>query len=561
MIGVIQRWLDRIQLTYESPLERQQATVLIWMVIILLAVWGVTGIVFIVPQVFSPVGLSGDLLLSFLIVPLVLFGIHTFVQSGNLRIAEYAFVGVLLVSVALPISLNFTSAAIFLLVIPLVAAGGLLNTRDLMIFTAITLVITLVIAFDHTQKTTAEPVLLSADALGRFLIVTLTTAIAALFLWLFNGGSMRMIRESVSSMNRFSLLREFGTMSARARDEEDFLVMASTLVSDEFHYDHVQFHLFDSAGNLRTYVRTGMGTRFSITLTDLHQQEESALQLVLSSREPVLIFTHDPVIRRFHMLPSLNTGMVLPMSQGGRIIGLLDVQSGRSRSPFTQNEQVLLRLAAQEIATYVRYLRELNSIRQVLRERDTATERLGRQVTHLRAQLEQSAGGDWRSYISGHGAQAFGFDMLRGQDIELKAATDLPDTLRPALERGELVIERTSYEQIVNVPIVLRNEILGAMAFSLPPDRAISDRQKEMAYTAAQRLAMALENARLVEQSRAQAERERKASEITNLLIAQQDIDLLLDLAAESFNEALGAVYTQIHLEPEAPIVTSEEAS
>ncbi|MBZ0291587.1 MAG: GAF domain-containing protein [Anaerolineae bacterium] len=559
MIATIRRWMARIQLSYESPLERQQATVLTWMVLILLGAWGVSGLVFILPQIFSPDGLDGALFLSYLVVPGLLYGIHMAVQSANLRIAKYAFVGMLLVSVSLPITVNFASAAPFLLVIPLVAAGGLLNTRELSVYTVMTLVIVLIIAVNYSQETSTQAIFLTDDALGRLLVITLTSVIAALFLWLFNGGSARLIRDAVISVNRFGLLHEFGAMTAKTQDESDFLVMASTLLLEELRYEHVQFHLFDSVGNLRTYIRTGMGTRFSITPTDLHKREESALQVALSTRAPVLISLEDPSIRRFHMLPSSNTGMVIPINYSGHILGLLDIQSGRTRSPFNQNEQVLLRLVALEIATYLHYIRESNTARQVLQERDVTAERLGRQVTRLQAELEQSAGSDWRAYITGRGGQAFGFDMLRREDIELTTANDLPEALRPALERGELVIQKTAREQIVNVPIIFREEILGAMSFSVPLDRAVTERQKEMAHTVAQQLAVALENARLVEQSRAQAERERKASEVTNLLIAQQDIDLLLELAAESFNEALGAVYTQIHLEPETPATANEE--
>ena len=77
------------------------------------------------------------------------------------------------------------------------------------------------------------------------------------------------------------------------------------------------------------------------------------------------------------------------------------------------------------------------------------------------------------------------------------------------------------------------------MSFAVPENYVIGDRQKDMVRIVAQRLALALENARLIEQSRAQAEREHTASEVSNLLIGQQDLNALLDVAAESFNERL----------------------
>ena len=70
------------------------------------------------------------------------------------------------------------------------------------------------------------------------------------------------------------------------------------------------------------------------------------------------------------------------------------------------------------------------------------------------------------------------------------------------------------------------------------------------------RLAVALESNRLFEQTQAQAQRERKASEIGSLLLSVTDIDAVLNLAAENFNEALGAVHTRVVLDP--GIVTEE---
>lgn len=68
--------------------------------------------------------------------------------------------------------------------------------------------------------------------------------------------------------------------------------------------------------------------------------------------------------------------------------------------------------------------------------------------------------------------------------------------------------------------------------------------------TVANRLGLALENNRLLEQTQAQAQRERKASEVANILLTATSIETLIELAAENFNEALSAINTRIYLEP-----------
>jgi GAF domain-containing protein len=76
----------------------------------------------------------------------------------------------------------------------------------------------------------------------------------------------------------------------------------------------------------------------------------------------------------------------------------------------------------------------------------------------------------------------------------------------------------------------------------------------------AERLALALENTRLFEQTQAQAQRERKANEIASVLIGATDVRLVLNLAAENFKDALGAVNTHIYIQPDLLAETQTRA-
>ncbi len=138
------------------------------------------------------------------------------------------------------------------------------------------------------------------------------------------------------------------------------------------------------------------------------------------------------------------------------------------------------------------------------------------------------------------------------EPLALIPADDLPDTLHNTLASSTLQVETVNDERIINVPIVFRDQTLGAMSFAIPKDQELSERQVEMARIVAERLALALENTRLFEQSQAQALRERKASEINSVLIGATDVRSVLSLAAENFNEALGAIHTRIYIQPES---------
>jgi GAF domain-containing protein len=132
----------------------------------------------------------------------------------------------------------------------------------------------------------------------------------------------------------------------------------------------------------------------------------------------------------------------------------------------------------------------------------------------------------------------------------LVSASDLPPAVRMTLERGDVFIERVNNRQVISAPIVYRTQMLGAMTFEVATDRSLGESELELVRTVSNRLGIALENNRLFEQSQAQVQRERKASDVGGLLLTATDIEQVLALAAETFNEALGATHTRVSLQP-----------
>src|SRR5690606_25090853 len=110
--------------------------------------------------------------------------------------------------------------------------------------------------------------------------------------------------------------RDFSAALVKAREENTAMISLSDLMGEHLAYSYLQVHLFDNNRKLATHVRTGMGTRFSITLTDLNMVEDSALRIALETRQPVIIQPQDPPVRRLHMLPSVTHGMVIPLIYG-----------------------------------------------------------------------------------------------------------------------------------------------------------------------------------------------------------------------------------------------------
>jgi sigma-B regulation protein RsbU (phosphoserine phosphatase) len=263
-------------------------------------------------------------------------------------------------------------------------------------------------------------------------------------------------------------------------------------------------------------------------------------------------------------LPGTFDGVAVPVIYRNNVIGVLDVQS-TSQEGFDDDEARILNTLGDGLAAALVNLRLLTDLQtsvarqeaenaalrsrlQSLRQADRASRNVWERLVVSR---NQAANGTTKSAASSNAPLAYGFNF-DGQQGSHIPASDLPPSLRAVLETGAHQVRQEGDVKVISVPINLRGQLLGAMSFSVAKDRVLSDKQIETAKIVAERLALALENRQLFEQTQAQAERERKASEAASLFITSTDVESVMNVAVRSFNEALGAIHTRIHLQPSA---------
>lgn len=555
-MNIIRRWIRRIHSTYANPLERSSALALLWINLAVGAAWLPLTVFYLVPRFSAGVDRSPLAALAIAGTPIVVYAIHTLVLSNRLAWAQRLTVLGLLVVTLGPIMIRQEhDVPLGLLLLPVVAAGTLRPGRELAVATLLVTVGATISALGPSLVSGAQPAEETVYNLAMTLVgVWLAGGLAGVF----RGGEDSVVASAMRAGERATLLTDLSDRLNAADDENAVLVATADTITDRLLYTACHIYLFDGQGHLNRYARTGMGTRHTVTLARFEGEKENGIGHALHAREAVIVSVGDPLARRSHLLPSARFGAAVPLLAGERVLGALDVQTSEaSPPPFEGLDLTLLEITARMTAAALERVREAALLRRTLKEKEDISAGLRAQVDQLRRHAQQISG-DWNSYVQGRGQGAFGYD-LRREGMTITPAADLPDTLRPALARGEPVVLTQGNVQVVNVPIRLREEVLGAMAFTLPPGRQTSERQMDTVRAVAERLALALENARLVEQSQAQATRERRAGDISNLLIGQQDVTAVLQLAAERFNEALGAVYTHIYLEPAAAAPAQDE--
>ncbi|MDZ4771144.1 MAG: hypothetical protein SGJ24_18645 [Chloroflexota bacterium] len=549
-----------LQYDYNDPVEKQRARALLTMTWIGSLIWLAIYILLILPLILSG-GLltSGYLFIYMTLLPIVLVLIYIAVQQGRLRTAATLFVGNFL-ALSVPLGLVAYVDIIQLLpVLGLVAAGVLLDRRGLVVVTIICMIsIALTTLGYQASVTTLDRFIPAETASNEFIAMSGHVLLIAAFLYAFNGTPERIARETNVIAEQW---RAIGVLSARsAVDEASAIDGALRIAQRDLRFNVVQvFLMTDRAGGTRRFRLTENG------LLTLDVVPDTVIQEVLTRFEPVIVRGSDRRAADHLVNPAL-ISITLPIQFEGTLLGALDVQSARAIETDAMRLAVLDNLATQ-LGRGLAQLRRFTALENDVRDQESSAQRLRAQIADLQRRAEGTTTSGWERYLRGFGVAGYGYDMDGAKSGgTLITANDLPPAVRASLERGELHIVRAADHQVISAPIGYRGQMLGAMVFEVPVSRSIGAAEIDLVNTIADRLGNALENNRLFEQNQAQAQRERKANDVGGLLLTATDIEQMLTLAAEAFNEALGATHTRVSVQTEAlqradALVTDQRAS
>lgn len=548
MISFFRRWPTLIRSHYINSVDRRRALGLLGLTAAVLVAWLVASYDLVILPFTEGIIPGPEGTIPVAITPFLLALTLYLVFSGNLQRAIWLFVSMAIAIALISAQPNLYNTWAMIFIWPVIVAGVLLDRRGLLIVTGIIVLGITLAALNQTQLAAFE-MIPAETVVDDFIIFAIMLFITVPVLYIFSSSTDQIAKDMLIANQHLEQIVTFRDSLGTAESENDVMIHITNLLTEQFGYAFIQAHLTDTEGRLFSYTRTGLGTRHTATRAEL--DVENAIRVASRTQTLVMISANDLYEKRSHLLPSVNHAVAMPLMVGDQCIGVLDIQSNAEEPPFNDSELRFLKLAAIEMAQALTQVRTITGLQQVLDEQQVLGERMQTEMTGLRRQADESLGGVWMQYFQGRRQQAFGFDVS-GRDMNLTAATDLPPQLMSAMQRGEIVVESGEQEQIINLPITRRGQVLGAMSFGVPGDQPLSNRQIEMARSVANRLSVALENARLVEQSQAQAARERAAGEVSSALLGQQEVSALLDTAAESFQEALGAIYTRIYIEPDA---------
>jgi transcriptional regulator with GAF, ATPase, and Fis domain len=122
--------------------------------------------------------------------------------------------------------------------------------------------------------------------------------------------------------------------------------------------------------------------------------------------------------------------------------------------------------------------------------------------------------------------------------------------LQDAVQHNDIIEQNQSGQRVIAAPLRVRGQVIGAMEFELDEHGQLSPEDIELVQEVSERFGLAVENARLFDQSQRVAQREALINEIGSRLQQTNNVETTLAQAAQSLKQALRANKVSIRLGP-----------
>jgi len=542
---MIPRFIQRIftlRYDYDTILEQQRAQRLLYILGVVMFITGLWAIFLTIPSMLDGTGT----LLDNIIPPIVLVAsllLYNLIQRGNMQATSQIFVALIfLISAPLAVE-DVISPTLTNIMLPIVLAGVLLSRRELLI--VVTLSILLI-----ARGTFFAPDAVNLN-IGQMVAIILVVSLSGLFLALFNS-SLENITRAAGDL--ILMTRRLGQRDHDYDEEissETIVTNAINHLRNQLGYSYVRFVMLDDDEQPGLVYYSSIGVEQVAQTTNFSFTSNSAFQQALNSREPQLISQRDPGNISAHLLPSSNTGVIIPARSFNQLVALVDIQT-ESEDPIESEVVNILDVYISQIAGSLVYQRMVSALRSDILEQQNIISQQRTQIDTLQVNQSEGIVSDWQYYLQQRGMDAIGYDIDEKRQVSDLYAGDIPEDLRPAFEDNEIIIQPAGDNQNVVIPIQFRETVVGAISFQIPAEIPITERKLDFIRSVTERLALALDNKRLLEQTQIQAQRESTANEIGSVLLSSTDVQSVLQTAVSRFNEALGAVSTRIYLQPSA---------
>ncbi|NMC85782.1 MAG: GAF domain-containing protein [Anaerolineaceae bacterium] len=333
--------------------------------------------------------------------------------------------------------------------------------------------------------------------------------------------------------------RQISREISHQSDIDKLLTDTVDLIRTQLNYQHVAIFITDERGETASLVAaTGEGSQALLERKyRIRVQEPGIINSVILHGESFLSnnLAEETRVNRSFIIPKAQAELTAPLRIGQKMLGALDVQAEQT-DVFRDEDIEMLQTIADQLALVI--------------DKATQIQALQEHVANLEESYRSYTRGAWTSHLASIKENlnyAFVNDTLSTEFEPFKISEE-------AMNNGEIVTAAPgdennpdSDESIMAVPIVLRDQVLGVLNIKYKGKEIPRD-LTALVSNASDRLALALENARLLEQIQQRADREHLVGEISSKLRSATDIDSILRTTAAELGKSLGIDEVRIQL-------------
>jgi GAF domain-containing protein/HAMP domain-containing protein len=323
--------------------------------------------------------------------------------------------------------------------------------------------------------------------------------------------------------------------TASARDLPDLLERAVNLIYERFKFYHVSIFLLDDNKEYAVLrAATGEAGRIQKQRSfKLKVGDVGIIGSVTKTGELRIVndVGKDFVYRKDPLLPDTHSETAIPLKIGPQVIGVLDVQSSQVDA-FGEDDVASLQILADQLAVAIQNARLVAQLETRLREINTLYQQYTRESWLQASKVERSIGYQYDLSSVVPMQQALPAEILAqvqpGRVMALDAE-HLPEGYKPML-----VAPLALYDQLIGV-LGIQKDVPGHDGQTMHIDGGKTEWSADeiaLIEAVSNQVALALDNARLLEETQVRTDQLRLLQEITAVAISHVKVDELLDAVA-----------------------------
>ena len=315
---------------------------------------------------------------------------------------------------------------------------------------------------------------------------------------------MKANQKTAEQASRLRTVAEVSRSAAAIPEQDRLMNLLTNLISQQLGYYHIGIFLLDEPREYAILSASNSegGKRMLARGHRLKVGQQGMVGYATSSGKPriALDVGADAVFFNNPDLPETRSEMCLPLIVNEVIIGALDIQSTEANA-FTEEDYSVLSILADQVAIAIQSARSNEETKRALQEAEIAS-----------GQLTSRA---WKEFSSEHDVKGYRFRGIKAESIQSRS-------------------NEAEANGLTNVPILLHGQIIGNLKLNQTDEtHSWTDDELAIVQATAERVALAMENARLLENAQRNAAKEQRITDATTKISRSINLRNVLQTAVE----------------------------